>query len=125
MGSGTNVYSASNTNVERRDIVRYGRTHIGTPYYHSPPDACWAYEKEDCSCFTKLVYSHFGTELPEDPKEQFWGGNRKWVAQADLKRGDPAAAPPTIRTRHRAARDEDVRLGGQVGTAGLDQVDQR
>ena len=31
VGSGTNVYGASNTNVERRDIVRYGRTHIGTP----------------------------------------------------------------------------------------------
>ena len=87
-GSGKNVYGASNTNSERRDIVRYGRTHIGTPYYHSPPDACWAYEKEDCSCFTRLVYSHFGTELPEDPKEQYWGGSRKWVAQADLKRGD-------------------------------------
>src|SRR5918998_6467659 len=87
-GSGKNVYGASNTNSERRDIVRYGRTHIGTPYYHSPPDACWAYEKEDCSCFTKLVYSHFGTELPDEPKEQFWGGKRKWVAQADLKRGD-------------------------------------
>jgi len=87
-GSGKNVYGASNTNSERRDIVRYGRTHISTPYYHSPPDACWAYEKEDCSCFTKLVYSHFGTELPDQPKEQYWGGNRKWIAEADLKRGD-------------------------------------
>ncbi len=87
-GSGKNVYGASNTNSERRDIVRYGRTHIGTPYYHSPPDACWAYEKEDCSCFTRLVYSHFGTELPDDPKEQYWEGKRKWIAQRDLMRGD-------------------------------------
>ncbi len=87
-GSGKNVYGASNNNSERRDIVRYGRTHIGTPYYHSPPDACWAYEKEDCSCFTKLVYSQFGTELADNPKEQYWEGNRKWIAQADLKRGD-------------------------------------
>jgi cell wall-associated NlpC family hydrolase len=87
-GSGKNVYGASNTNSERRDIVRYGRTHIGTPYYHSPPDACWAYEKEDCSCFTRLVYSHFGIELTDNPPEQLWDRSHKWVAQADLKRGD-------------------------------------
>jgi cell wall-associated NlpC family hydrolase len=86
--SGTNVYGASNTNVERRDIVRYGRTHIGTPYYHSPPDACWAYEKEDCSCFTRLVYEHFGKELPDDPTEQYWDKNRKWVPRTKLQRGD-------------------------------------
>jgi cell wall-associated NlpC family hydrolase len=72
-GSGENVYGASNTRDERREIVRYGRTHIGTPYYHSPPDACWAYEKEDCSCFTRLVYEH---------------KDRKWVSRANLQRGD-------------------------------------
>jgi cell wall-associated NlpC family hydrolase len=87
-GSGKNVYGASNTTIERRDIVRYGRTHIGTPYYHSPPDACWAYEKEDCSCFTRLVYEHFGKELPDDPTEQFWHKDRKWVSKANLQRGD-------------------------------------
>ena len=87
-GSGKNVYGASNTNSERRDIVRYGRTHIGTPYYHSPPDACWAYEKEDCSCFTRLVYEHFGKELPDDPTEQYWHKDRKWVSRANLQRGD-------------------------------------
>jgi cell wall-associated NlpC family hydrolase len=86
--SGKNVYGASNTNVERKDIVRYGRTHIGTPYYHSPPRACWAYEKEDCSCFTRLVYEHFGKELPDDPTEQYWHKNRKWVSRANLQRGD-------------------------------------
>jgi cell wall-associated NlpC family hydrolase len=95
--SGKNVYGASNTNIERRDIVRYGRTHIGTPYYHSPPDACWAYEKEDCSCFTRLVYEQFGKELPDDPTEQYWYQdpaeqnwykNRKWVPRANLQRGD-------------------------------------
>ena len=95
--SGKNVYGASNTNIERRDIVRYGRTHIGTPYYHSPPDACWAYEKEDCSCFTRLVYEHYGKELPDDPTEQYWYQdpieqnwykNRKWVPRANLQRGD-------------------------------------
>jgi cell wall-associated NlpC family hydrolase len=87
-GSGKNVYGASNTSIERRDIVRYGRTHIGTPYYHSPPDACWAYEKEDCSCFTRLVYEHFGKELPDSPIQQYWHKDRKWVSRANLQRGD-------------------------------------
>src|ERR687890_1313917 len=87
-GSGKNLYGASNTPIERRDIVRYGRTHIGTPYYHSPPDACWAYEKEDCSCFTRLVYEHFGKELPDDPTEQYWHKDRKWVSRDNLQRGD-------------------------------------
>src|SRR5919106_763554 len=87
-GSGNNVYGASNTNIERRDIIRYGRTHIGTPYYHSPPSACWAYEKEDCSCFTRLVYEYFGKELPDDPTEQYWHKDRKWISMADLQRGD-------------------------------------
>jgi NlpC/P60 family len=86
--SGKNVYGASNTNVERRDIVRYGRTHIGTPYFHSPPDACWAYEKEDCSCFTRLVYEQFGKELPDSPIQQYWHKDRKWVSRANLQRGD-------------------------------------
>ena len=87
-GSGKNVYGASNTTVERRDIIRYGRTHIGTPYYHSPPDACWAYEKEDCSCFTRLVYEHFGKELPDDPIQQYWHKDRKWISKDNLQRGD-------------------------------------
>jgi cell wall-associated NlpC family hydrolase len=87
-GAGMNVYGASNTNIERRDIVRFGRTHIGTPYYHSPPDACWAYEKEDCSCFTRLVYEHFGKELPDDPIEQYWDKDRKWIPRTKLQRGD-------------------------------------
>src|SRR5215217_7121538 len=86
--SGKNVYGASNTTVERRDIIRYGRTHIGTPYYHSPPDACWAYEKEDCSCFTRLVYEHFGKELPDDPIQQYWHKDRKWISKDNLQRGD-------------------------------------
>ena len=87
-GSGKNVYGASNTNSERRDIVRYGRTHIDTPYYHSPPRACWAYEKEDCSCFTRLVYEHFGKTLPDNPIQQYWHKDRKWISKNDLRRGD-------------------------------------
>jgi cell wall-associated NlpC family hydrolase len=87
-GSANNLYGASNTTIERREIVRYGRTHIGTPYYHSPPRACWAYEKEDCSCFTRLVYQQFGKELPDDPTQLYWDKERKWVSRADLQRGD-------------------------------------
>jgi cell wall-associated NlpC family hydrolase len=87
-GSGEDVYTVANTRSERRALVRYGRTHIGTPYYSSPPAACWAYHKEDCSCFTMLVFRHFGKKLRDSPVRQYWDRNRKWVAKADLKRGD-------------------------------------
>ena len=68
-------------------MVRFGRKHIGTPYRLSPPAPCWAYRKEDCSCFTKLVFRHFGRRLPDHPVKQYWAVN-KWVAKANLKRGD-------------------------------------
>ncbi len=87
-GSGENVYGASSTSSERRAVIRQGRKHIGTPYRLSPPAPCWAYVKEDCSCFTRLVYRHFGKRLPDSPIRQYWHKNRKWVARADLKRGD-------------------------------------
>jgi cell wall-associated NlpC family hydrolase len=87
-GSGENVYNASSTRRERRAVVRYGRKHIGTPYRLSPPAPCWAYRKEDCSCFTKLVFRHFGKKLVDHPVKQYWQKNRKWVARPNLKRGD-------------------------------------
>ena len=92
-GSGENVYVASNTRSERRAIIRQGWKHLGTPYRLSPPAPCWAYHKEDCSCFTKLVFRHFGKELPDSPVKLYWQENgrqqtRKWVARDDLKRGD-------------------------------------
>ena len=87
-GSGENVYNASSTLRERWAVVRQGRKHIGTPYRLSPPAPCWAYRKEDCSCFTKLVFRHFGKRLPDHPAKLYWHKNRKWVARANLKRGD-------------------------------------
>jgi cell wall-associated NlpC family hydrolase len=47
-----------------------------------------AYWKEDCSCFTKLVFKKFGKRLPDSPVKQYWRNNAKWVSRANLKRGD-------------------------------------
>jgi cell wall-associated NlpC family hydrolase len=85
-GSGENVYGALATRSERRAIVRQGRKHLGTPYRLSPPAPCWAYRKEDCSCFTKLVFKPFGKRLPDHPVKQYWRGKK--VSRANLKRGD-------------------------------------
>ena len=90
---GENVYGALSTWSERQAVIRQGRKHLGTPYHLSPPAPCWAYRKEDCSCFTKLVFRHFGKKLPDSPIKQYWqrngsGQTRKWVARSDLKRGD-------------------------------------
>ena len=87
-GAGENVYGASSTRSERRAVIRQGRKHLGTPYRLSPPAPCWAYRKEDCSCFTKLVFRHFGKRLPDHPIKQYWQKDRKWVARTRLKRGD-------------------------------------
>jgi cell wall-associated NlpC family hydrolase len=85
-GSGENVYGALATRSERRAIIRQGRKHLGTPYRLSPPAPCWAYRKEDCSCFTKLVFKPFGKRLPDHPVKQYWRGKK--VSRANLKRGD-------------------------------------
>src|SRR5215218_2890522 len=87
-GSGENDYTASSTRWERRAVVRQGRKHLGTRYRLSPPAPCWAYRKEDCSCFTKLVFRRFGKRLTDHPVRQYWQGHRKWVARRNLKKGD-------------------------------------
>jgi cell wall-associated NlpC family hydrolase len=81
------VYSATSSRSERRALVRRGRTHLGTPYRHSPPYPCRAYRKEDCSCFTKVVFRHFGKKLPDSPTRQYWRHGHR-VDRANLKRGD-------------------------------------
>jgi cell wall-associated NlpC family hydrolase len=86
--SSGSVYTASSTPRQRWAVVRYGRKHLGTPYRLSPPSPCWAYRKEDCSCFTHLVFRHFGKKLPDHPVKQYWYKNRKWVSKSHLKRGD-------------------------------------
>ena len=90
---GNNIYSASSNFSERRALIRQGRKHLGTPYRLSPPAPCIAFQKEDCSCFTKLVFRRFGKWLPDSPIKQYWdkGGDgkfRKWVPKDKLKRGD-------------------------------------
>jgi cell wall-associated NlpC family hydrolase len=63
-----------------------GRWHIGTPYRPSPPGLCRAYRWEDCSCFTKLVFKHFGKNLPESPVKQWQRGQK--IARSDVRPGD-------------------------------------
>ena len=82
-----NTYTASSTVQKRWAVVWFGKKHIGTPYRLSPPAPCIAYAKEDCSCFTKLVFRHFGKRLPDHPRLQYWR-HGKWIAKANLKRGD-------------------------------------
>ena len=82
-----NIYTISNTSGERRALIRFGRRHLGTPYYLSPPAPCSAYHKEDCSCFTRLVFRHFDKRLPDSPIKQYWNYGRR-IDRADLKRGD-------------------------------------
>ena len=82
------TYSASSLSgrVKGRRLIRRGRWHIGTPYRPSPPAPCWAYVKEDCSCFTKIVLRHFKS-LPDSPVLQFQYGH-KVRSRSNLKRGD-------------------------------------
>jgi cell wall-associated NlpC family hydrolase len=70
-----------------RNIVSVGRWHIGTPYRPSPPGICRGYRWEDCSCFTRLVFKHFGKTLPEDPGRQ-WKSLNMNVPKARLRPGD-------------------------------------
>ena len=51
------------------EVIQRARSHIGTPYRHSPPLSCVAYHSEDCSCFTSLVFSKW-LGLPHDPVGQ-------------------------------------------------------
>jgi cell wall-associated NlpC family hydrolase len=81
-------YSASalSGRVKGRRLIRRGRWHIGTRYRLSPPAPCWAYVKEDCSCFTKIVFRRFKW-VPDSPVRQFQYGH-KVRYRSNLKRGD-------------------------------------
>jgi cell wall-associated NlpC family hydrolase len=85
---GDGTYSASRLSgrVKGRRLIRRGRWHIGTPYRLSPPAPCWAYVKEDCSCFTKIVFRRF-KQLRDSPVLQFQYGH-KVKSRSNLKRGD-------------------------------------
>jgi hypothetical protein len=69
-----------------QDVVQEARSHIGTPYVHSPPGSCEAHRSEDCSCLTSLVFAEFGVEMPDDPVAQWNYGQD--VAKSDLRPGD-------------------------------------
>ena len=69
-----------------QDVVQLARTHIGTPYVHSPPGSCEAHRSEDCSCLTSLVFAEVGVTIPDDPIGQ-WNYGRN-VEESDLRPGD-------------------------------------
>ena len=66
------------------DVVREARTHIGTPYRHSPPEPCQPHRSEDCSCLTSIVFDW--VDMPDNPTEQ-WGYGQE-VARSELRPGD-------------------------------------
>jgi cell wall-associated NlpC family hydrolase len=67
------------------EVIERARTHLGTPYVHSPPMPCTAYQSEDCSCFTSLVFSEWVT-MPDNPVGQWFMGES--VEKSDLLPGD-------------------------------------
>jgi peptidoglycan DL-endopeptidase RipA len=56
------------------DVLAVADDHLGTPYEFSPPGPCLAFEAEDCSCFTMLVFQEFGIALPDSPGGQLGYG---------------------------------------------------
>jgi len=85
--SGDATFSASATRRDGRRVVRVSRKHLGTRYRLSPPYPCKAFEKEDCSCHTRLVFRKFGKFLPDNPARQ-WRYGRKVRKKANLRAGD-------------------------------------
>lgn len=77
--------AATGGNVRGAEVVERARTHIGTPYRHSPPLPCDAYRSEDCSCFTRLVYSKW-LALLDDPVQQWQAGRS--IEKSGLLPGD-------------------------------------
>jgi cell wall-associated NlpC family hydrolase len=55
-------------------VIAVAEQHLGTPYVLSPPGPCSAFEAEDCSCFTMLVFQEFGIALPDSPGAQMGYG---------------------------------------------------
>ena len=67
------------------EVIERARMHLGTSYRHSPPMPCTAYQSEDCSCFTSLVFSEWVT-MPDNPVGQWYMGD--FVEKSDLIPGD-------------------------------------
>ena len=83
--SGGGGQAAPGGNVVDSEVIERARTHLGTPYRHSPPMPCTAYRSEDCSCFTSLVFSEWVT-MPDNPVGQWYMGAS--VERSDLLPGD-------------------------------------
>src|SRR5215210_347411 len=73
------------TSPVEAEVIERARSHLGTPYKHSPPMPCTAYSSEDCSCFTSLVFSKWVT-MPDNPVGQWYVGRP--VEKSDLRPGD-------------------------------------
>jgi hypothetical protein len=78
--------TGANDQAGVQGVVQLARSHIGTPYIHSPPGSCEAHRSEDCSCLTSLVFAEFGITMPDDPVMQWNYGQD--VAKSDLRPGD-------------------------------------
>ena len=84
VSAGGGVTPTSGSAVES-EVIERARTHLGTPYRHSPPMPCTAYRSEDCSCFTSLVFSKWVT-MPDNPVGQWYAGRP--VERSELRPGD-------------------------------------
>src|SRR5919107_893517 len=81
LGGGTEIGG----DVVASEVIERARTHLGTPYRHSPPLPCQTYLSEDCSCFTSLVFSKW-VSMPDNPVDQWHFGH--YVEESDLRPGD-------------------------------------
>jgi cell wall-associated NlpC family hydrolase len=81
-GGGTPVIGGD---VVASEVIERARMHLGTTYMHSPPMPCQAYQSEDCSCFTSLVFSKW-VSMPDNPIDQWQFGH--YVEKSDLRPGD-------------------------------------
>jgi cell wall-associated NlpC family hydrolase len=84
-GPSAGGWEASISKAVDSEVIERARTHLGTPYVHSPPGPCTAYQSEDCSCFTSLVFSEWVT-MPDNPVGQWYMGD--FVEKSDLLPGD-------------------------------------
>jgi cell wall-associated NlpC family hydrolase len=84
-GPSAGGWEASSSKAVDSEVIERARTHLGTPYRHSPPMPCTAYQSEDCSCFTSLVFSKW-VMMPDNPVGQWYVGRE--VKKSELLPGD-------------------------------------
>lgn len=77
---------AASSTPRNKLAVKRARNHIGTRYRLSPPAPCKAYEVEDCSCHTGLVFKKW-RNLPDSPTKQWQQGKRVYK-KSNLRAGD-------------------------------------